>query len=344
MESISSTSRANACFPEDAGSTPTPNSKPYTVKSGDTLSKLADRLQRQGVPGSREELLQQLLALNPQLKDANKIEKGATLLLPAVPSTVASHERTQSNHLERFVSREPPAPSPRNPSDAVCREPVMTVGTLALFGIPSTSAPTFLRSNGTAFPTSADGTPMYKQSDSEWGATKLGNDDTPKTIAARGCAMSSVAMALSKLSGEALTPAALDSYLDTHNGYDGNSLKWAKAGQATQSPISVTKTTTWNLDSINTSLDAGRPVVLGVDYKPGASGGALGTDHWVCLTRRDTKDKDVYYANDPATGAEVCFRKQSDGTLKQQPMKEGQEIPGYRSSGEFVTFSKAANA
>lgn len=341
MEAVSSTLRANACFPEDVGTTPTSDSKPYTVKSGDTLSKIAARLQKQGLKGSPEQILQQLLTLNPQLTDPNKIEKGATLHLPSNPNRSAPSEEAQGNHLERFVSREPPAQSSHASSEAVCREPMMTIGTLlASLGTSATSAPTFRRANGTAFPTSADGTPMYKQSDTEWGATKLGSGDTPKTIAARGCAMSSVAMALSKLSGETITPGVLDSYLDTNSGYVGNSLKWATAGHATQPPISVTKTASWNLDTINASLDAGRPVVLGVDYKPGDSGGTLGTDHWVCLTRRDPKDKDVYYANDPATGGEVCFRKQPDGTLKQAPMKAGENIPGYRSSGEFATFSK----
>jgi hypothetical protein len=80
-------------------------------------------------------------------------------------------------------------------------------------------------------------------------------------------------------------------------------------------------------------------VVLGVDYKDGASGGSLGTDHWVCLTRREPGPPELYFANDPANGQEIRFLRQPDGTLLEEKLNAGR-AKKCNSSGELVTFSK----
>jgi hypothetical protein len=341
MDSIRTVSQRDACFPEDAGAAASQGTTPYTVKKGDTLAKLAAGLQQQGLKGSLEEILRRILTLNPQIKDPNRIARGATLELPVAPaSTGPGPSERKTNHLEEFVCRFPMAsvaPAPR-PAGA---EAAFTAGALACMGAPATQTSAFLRTNGTAFATSPDGTPKYKQADYEaggnWGARLLGDAaEAPRTIASRGCAMTSVAMALSKLSGETITPAVLDAFLDARQGYDGNAIKWGTAGKVTASPIEVTKKTAWNLDTLNAELAAGRPVVLGVDYKTGNSGGSLGTDHWVCLTRRDPNEPNRYFANDPATGAEISFLRQPDGRLKEEQQVVGRAK--YKSSGEFVTF------
>jgi LysM repeat protein len=76
---------------------------------------------------------------------------------------------------------------------------------------------------------SPDGTPLYRQGDAAWGHTVLGHS---RTISQAGCAMTSVAMAISKISGHRIDPGQLDSYLDQHHGYAGDALKWDTAAQA----------------------------------------------------------------------------------------------------------------
>jgi hypothetical protein len=334
MHSIRNTPQRDACFPNDLEGAAPQGTTSYTLQKGDTLSKLAQGLQRQGLAGKLAEILQRILTLNPQIKDPNRVSAGATVQLPVVPAQAAPRQlESRSNLLEKFPSGYP-----------------MTPAFLPLRSAGAGAAPAtfFLRTNGVPFPISQDGTPRYKQGDLEaggnWGARLLGDDASkPRSIQQRGCAMTSVAMALSKLSGETITPAVLDAFLDAKDGYQGNAIKWLTAGKVTKQPISLEKTTTWNLDTINAELAAGRPVVLAVDYKDGSSGGKLGTDHWVCLTRREPGPPELYFANDPANGEEIRFLRQPDGTLLEEKKNAGR-AQKCRSSGEFVTFRKPAQS
>jgi hypothetical protein len=170
------------------------------------------------------------------------------------------------------------------------------------------------------FPCSSDGTPLFCQSDPRWGGRILGNDDT---LASAGCAMTATAMALSKINGHVITPRKLDRYLDEHAGYDGDALRWAVAASAVG--LNAEKVA-WNLDTINAEVDAGRPVVVGIDSRPGSAGGQDGTDHWVAVTaRRNT----TYDANDPRDGHVIELNANSN------------QLSGprnYKSTGQLVKF------
>jgi len=184
------------------------------------------------------------------------------------------------------------------------------------------------------FATSADGTPLFKQSDADWGARRLGNS---ATISAAGCAMTSSAMAMSKILGETITPADLDAWLDTNHGYSGDALDWSRL---TAFKRLLPELTPFSLANIDASLDAGRPVVLGVDYKPGSGGGANGTDHWVAVTGRTVApDGSVsYQANDPGTGNVITLKPDRAGRL----VGDGVGALGtYRSSGQLRVFKDA---
>jgi hypothetical protein len=244
-----------------------------------------------------------------------------------------------ANQLEAFIGRFPMMVASKLHGLAQPAGPPITAGQLALGGTVAAPANSFLRTNGVPFPTSSDGTPRYKQGDSDWGGRPLGDGaPEPVSVSLKGCAMTSVAMALSKLSGETITPKVLDAFLDSHNGYLKNDIKWAVAGKVTEQPISLDKKTTWNLDTINAELAAGRPVVIGVDYKDDPK-----TDHWVCLTRRESGPPERYYANDPASGEEIRFLRQPNGTLLEETQysKRSQKC---RTTGEFVTFGKPAKS
>ncbi|MFL5343810.1 MAG: LysM peptidoglycan-binding domain-containing protein [Hyalangium sp.] len=181
-------------------------------------------------------------------------------------------------------------------------------------------------STGRQYPTSRDGTPRFRQGDAAWGGRRLG---TGSSIAAAGCAMTATSMAISKISGKTINPGQLDQYLDTHHGYSGNGLIWGAAAGARG--LGASKQA-WNLNTINKQVDAGRPVVVGVDYHAGSNGGANGTDHWIAITGRGRENgHNVYYANDPATGTGITLR-QVGNRLVGGPKN-------YKTTGELVTFS-----
>ena len=178
-------------------------------------------------------------------------------------------------------------------------------------------------SNGREFPTSHDGTPLYRQGDEEWGGRMLGSN---RRVSSHGCAMTATAMAISKISGQPITPGELDQFLDRHRGYSGDNIRWDEAAAARGLGVANQP---FSINAVNEQIDAGRPVVIGVDYKNGA-----GTDHWITVTRRerDAQGVSTYYANDPATGQEIRFREQG-GRLVQQGGR------GYESSGRLISFT-----
>lgn len=178
---------------------------------------------------------------------------------------------------------------------------------------------------GNAPPGAVD-VPLYRQGDPAWGSRTLGSN---RSVAAAGCAMTSMAMALSAVSGRNISPGTLDSWLDANGGYAGDAIYWDKAAQIVGAHAAKAP---WSLQAIDSQLAAGRPVVVGVDSRAGSGGGANGTDHWIAVTGRGTVDgQTVYYANDPASGRQITLRPDG-GQLA------GQGIP-YRTTGELVVIS-----
>ncbi|WP_164014593.1 transglycosylase SLT domain-containing protein [Pyxidicoccus trucidator] len=259
----------------------------HNVSRGDRLSSIA----------ARYNTTVEKLAQANNIADPNKIRTGQKLVIPDgfdQPTTAKTPTTTGG---DKFAT----------PSSKAASGPVRD-------------------DDGRTFPTSRDGTPMYKQGDDQWGSRRLG---TGSSVGAAGCAMTATAMAVSKITGQTINPGEMDAYLDKNGGYSGNALNWGTA--AKMGGLSAAKSP-WNLDTINKQIDAGRPVVVGVDYRAGSNGGANGTDHWITITGRGSENgKPVYYANDPATGKEITLRP--DGNrLSGGPS-------GYKTTGELVTFS-----
>jgi len=268
----------------------------HTVRSGDTLSALAKRF---GTSVSE-------IAKANNISNPNKILTGQKLSIPDgfdKPST-------------RPATRPAGSSAPSAPSAPSTSAPAASAG----------SAGPVRDSNGRQFPTSADGTPMYRQGDPEWGGRRLGSSSS---LSAAGCAMTAMAMGVSKITGKAINPGQMDAWLDKNGGYQGNALVWGKAAQ--MGGLGASKQA-WNLGTINKQIDAGRPVVIGVDYRAGSNGGSNGTDHWITVTGRGQQNgKEVYFANDPATGKQITLRNEG-GRLVGGPSN-------YKSTGELVTFS-----
>ena len=152
--------------------------------------------------------------------------------------------------------------------------------------------------------------PLYKQSDKDWKAQILGSE---KTISKAGCALSSTAMAISMLTGETVTPADLDDYLDNHDGYttkkvkqtkdDGteeevtvptDNLLWWKAAMAKPN-IKCEKDNAYDYEKLKSHIAAGNPAVIGGDRNSDNK-----SDHWICAYAIDS-DGNIL-AHDPSEG------------------------------------------
>ncbi|WP_395812024.1 LysM peptidoglycan-binding domain-containing protein [Archangium minus] len=264
------------------------SSKSYTVRSGDTLGEIAKRF---GTSVSS-------LAKANNIRNPDRIFVGQKLTIPGAGGSTSK-------------------PNPGNPSDGFDSKPP----TGGSGGTGGARGPV-RDDDGRTFNVSADGTPKFRQGDAQWGGRALGSGSS---ISAAGCAMTSTAMAISKISGKVINPGELDAYLDKNGGYSGNAINWNQA--AKMAGLGAGKPG-WSMGTINQQIDAGRPVVIGVDYKAGSNGGSNGTDHWVTVTHRKG---DTYYANDPATGEEIALKLQGN-RLVGGPK-------GYKSTGELVTFS-----
>ncbi len=140
-------------------------------------------------------------------------------------------------------------------------------------------------------PKSATDVPLFRQGDPRWGDRIM---QSSSKLRARGCAVSSMAMALSGATGKEINPGQLDAYLDKHGGYDGqNNLHWAVAGQA--AGVETSRVMRASLTDIENKLAANRPVVLGVDYKA-KDKDKPGAEHWITVTgtAMDTKGQKVF--------------------------------------------------
>ena len=164
---------------------------------------------------------------------------------------------------------------------------------------------------------SASGVPLYNQSDNRWGPRILGK---LYTIRQKGCAVTSTAMALSKIGGTEIDPAQMDEFLDNHEGYDDQDrLYW----QIAASKIGHTATfyngyIARHRTVVDDELDAGRPVALSTD----------GNRHWVCVAGRNADG--TYIIHDPNGGKVV--------SAKWNAAKKGFLVDGYTYGDRIRSF------
>ncbi len=287
----------------------------YAIRPGDNLTRIAERFSVS---------IEDLVKANG-IADTDRIFAGDTLTIP----DEFRNEEQRSSRVESGVHNAHIGDEYNSQNDPQWWRTPLPVGETQVTDERRADAPAGpVRSrSGRSFETSRDGTPLYRQGDPEWGSRALGTGGS--TLSRSGCAMTSTAMAISRISGQPITPGELDQFLDTHHGYSGDGLRWEVAARARGLGV---ERPAWNMDTINRQLDSGRPVVIGIDNRPGSRGGANGTDHWVTLTRRerDAQGHSTYYANDPATGREIRLREQGGRLVGDN---------NYRSSGQLVTFT-----
>jgi hypothetical protein len=156
--------------------------------------------------------------------------------------------------------------------------------------------------------------PYIRQGQLPWGPVRLG--DGKRTIAQSGCLLSCLTMAARALTpNKNLTVLGAQQMIDEIDGFVGSSLKVPSACKALG--VRLISRATMRPDAVRTDLELDRPVILGVDYKPGASSGFSDVDHWLLAIEMEGT---VVHFIDPATGtldeldlaAPIYRKKQAD--------------------------------
>lgn len=144
----------------------------------------------------------------------------------------------------------------------------------------------------------------YSQRDRRWGNAVIAGinlSNEPITIKEYGCLVTSVAMSLTHR-GSAVTPLSIGT---NSSYYDGAAMfKWSSLGS-----LGLNPQRTLDRSVINSSLDQGKWVIVGMDYSPNISNSAQ-PFHFVVIT---SKNGDDYNLFDPFRGPNISFNSNYGG-------------------------------
>ena len=164
--------------------------------------------------------------------------------------------------------------------------------------------------------------PHFSQGDPRWAGRTLGRR---AGMARQGCAVSSVAMVLAFF-GRAVDPGRLDEYLDAHDGYVGDGLKWAVAGRFPDGDAGLRyRRVSGSQDELIVALEErlgeDLPSIVRVDYGSDADNEY---NHFVVCVGR-TADGGLVM-NDPASSAGDGYAAPGPDNVIQRTSRKG----GYR--------------
>ena len=130
--------------------------------------------------------------------------------------------------------------------------------------------------------------PQFFQGDERWGKEFLGN--TPGTLAAEGCAVSSASMILAHY-GMDIDPGRLNRFLKENNGYEGKAwLRWESAALYVPGMIEKAYEDLPSYARIDWNLLRGNPVIVRIRLPDGIT-------HFVVIVGKRGMD---YLIRDPA--------------------------------------------
>jgi len=132
---------------------------------------------------------------------------------------------------------------------------------------------------------------IFRQDDQRWGGEFIG--ETQDSLKAYGCTISSVAMAISNLTGEAYTPQALNTDLFAIGGFtDRGWLIWDSISKVTDNKISPKYYKRLDHDDINTCMAGGNYPIVKIYLNDSYV-------HWVLILGTTESD---YIIRDPLFG------------------------------------------
>lgn len=159
--------------------------------------------------------------------------------------------------------------------------------------------------------------PIFGQRDPKWANKPLGSSTS--TLGGYGCLVTCLAM-LAKYYGKDTDPDRLNTALKNINGFaNGNLYKWYEGITKLYTDVTITKLqncpnplTTTDFNAIKAEIDAGRPVILQVDFIPATSTVDM---HFVLLVGYEG---DTYWVNDPWYGDKANLTRYGDPKITVQ--------------------------
>jgi hypothetical protein len=148
----------------------------------------------------------------------------------------------------------------------------------------------------------------------------------PKTIRQVGCLLTSMAMVSNTLTGQRRGVDEANDVVTAGGGFKGLNMQFGPASKALGVRTVERGAFTGDTTAIDTALAKGHPVVVGVDFKQGASSSVGGTDHFLVVTGRTAEGS--YTGIDSGNGKPLEFQPDGAGALR---------AGRYRLS-EFVTL------
>ena len=161
--------------------------------------------------------------------------------------------------------------------------------------------------------------PHFSQGDPRWADRTLGKS---ASLAAKGCAISCVAMTL-RFFGREIDPALLDAHLDEHDGYAGDSIKWNTALSFDRNTGPLLRydraggSPEFLLSLLGERIEKNLPTMLRVDY---GSDSDLAYNHFVMGVGL-TPDGQVLM-NDPATSRGDGYEDPTDENILQRTSRK----------------------
>lgn len=129
----------------------------------------------------------------------------------------------------------------------------------------------------------------------------------PRKHSQAGCFHACWVMAMRALTGNrSLTVLEVHARILAADGFSGSGLRRQRAAKALGLELADPDgSEPFDPDVARAELDAGRPVIVGVDYRPGRSSGFSDSDHFMLLVGHG---KDGFTAVDPASGRKITIR------------------------------------
>lgn len=159
--------------------------------------------------------------------------------------------------------------------------------------------------------------PIFGQRDPRWANKPLGSSTS--TLGGYGCLVTCLAM-MAKYYGKDTDPDRLNTALKNINGFaNGNLYKWYEGITKLYTDIKITKLqatplplTSTDFNAIKAEIDAGRPVILQVDFIPATSTVDM---HFVLVVGYEG---DTIYVNDPWYGDKANLTRYGDPKITVQ--------------------------
>jgi hypothetical protein len=136
----------------------------------------------------------------------------------------------------------------------------------------------------------------------------------PKTIRQVGCLLTSMTMVSNTLTGQRRGVDEANDVVTAAGGFKGLNMMFGPASKALG--LRTVNRGAFNGDTtdIDAALAKGRPVVVGVDFKQGASSAVGGTDHFLVVTGRTAEGH--YTGIDAGNGKPLVFERDDTGALR----------------------------